>query len=189
MSGTESEQNQEMRGGIPPSLARFAAIWPMICAAIVDHGFTVSYHRLETPKTGIFDGHQILLKPGLNMELQCFTLLHLFGHSVQWVAPSLEHKLAGICDTKDFTRFLKSLHEYEYDAARYGLQLLHELDIRDLDGWFSDFVETDWRYLEHFYLTGTLGQLEDFVTSGTPRVEPWPIPELRHRRVEPRYAF
>jgi hypothetical protein len=29
-----------------------------------------------------------VIDPDVGFEMQCFLLLHLFGHSVQWVAPS-----------------------------------------------------------------------------------------------------
>ena len=43
---------------------------------------------------------------------------------------------------------------YERDASRYGLSLLHEVGVHDLDGWLSDFSACDRTYLEHFYRTG-----------------------------------
>jgi len=33
--------------------------------------------------------------------MQCFILLHLFGHSIQWLAPSLEHKLEDLQHTRE----------------------------------------------------------------------------------------
>ena len=34
------------------------------------------------------------------------------------------------------------------------MQLMHEQGVTRLDQWYSDFVETDWRYVERFYQTG-----------------------------------
>ena len=93
--------------------------------------------------------------------MQCFLLLHLFGHSVQWVAPSIEHKLDDLQHTDDKARFMQVLHDYEFEAAGFGLQLLHERGVTDLDQWYSDFVETDWRYVERYYQTDQLPALED----------------------------
>ena len=48
---------------------------------------------------------------------------------------------------------MKVLHDYEFEAAGFGMQLLHERGVTDLDQWYSDFVETDWRYVERYYET------------------------------------
>ena len=45
--------------------------------------------------------------------MQCFLLLHLFGHSVQWVAPSLAHTVEALQKTDDRTRFMQVLRDYE----------------------------------------------------------------------------
>ena len=43
--------------------------------------------------------------------------VHLFGHSVQWVAPSLAASVEALQTTDDRTRFMEVLHEYELAAA------------------------------------------------------------------------
>jgi hypothetical protein len=164
-------------------------LWPRICTGVVDYGFEISLRRLEPPKTGIFNGEQILLDPDQDLEQQCFTLLHLFGHSVQWVAPTLRRQLDGIQSRDDFERFMTALRAYEFGAARYGLQLLHEQGFRDLDPWLSDFVEADWRYVEHFYRTGQLGDMAQFAVRDAKLIQPAPIPPLRHCKVEPQFSF
>jgi len=90
--------------------------------------------------------------------MQCFILLHLFGHSVQWVAPSLEHKLEDLQHTQDPETYLKVLRAYEFEAAGFGMTLLHEAGVTTLDQWHSDFVETDWRYVRHYYQHGVIPQ-------------------------------
>src|SRR4030095_16159779 len=74
-------------------------LWSKVPSGIVKHGFVIEYRDLEPPRTGIFDGLRIVIDPDVAFEMQCFLLLHLFGHSVQWVAPSLEHKLADLRNT------------------------------------------------------------------------------------------
>jgi len=64
------------------------ALWREVTSGIVKYGFAIEYRDLEPPKTGIFDGLRIVIDPDVGFEMQCFLLLHLFGHSVQWVAPS-----------------------------------------------------------------------------------------------------
>jgi hypothetical protein len=164
-------------------------LWAAISSGVVKHGFTIEYRDLEPPRTGIFDGFRIVIDPDVGFEMQCFLLLHLFGHSVQWVAPSLEHKLDALQHTSDRAEFMQVLRAYEFEAARFGLQLLHERGIADHDQWYSDFVHTDWRYVERYYETDRLPPWEDCIVTGSPHIEPAPIPPLRHRQVEVRFAF
>jgi len=164
-------------------------LWGRVSSGVVKQGFVIEYRDLEPPKTGIFDGLRIVLDPDVTFEMQCFLLLHLFGHSVQWVAPSLEHKLADLQHTDDRERFMQVLHAYEAEAAGFGMQLMHQVGATTLDQWYSDFVETDWRYVERYYETGQLPDWRSCIVSGRPLVTPVPIPELRHREVEVRFAF
>src|SRR3954469_11392926 len=89
------------------------ALWREVTSGIVKYGFTIEYRDLEPPRTGIFDGLRIVIDPDVGLEMQCFLLLHLFGHSVQWVAPSIEYKLADLQHTEDKARFMQVLHDYE----------------------------------------------------------------------------
>ena len=164
-------------------------LWVRISSGIVKYGFVIEYRDLDPPRTGIFDGLRITIDPDVGFEMQCFLLLHLFGHSVQWVAPSLAHKLEALQRTEDRSRFLQVLRDYEFEAARFGMQLMHERGVRRLDPWYSDFVETDWRYVERFYQTGRLSPWTDCIVSGCPLIQPAPIPPLAHRQVEVRFAF
>src|SRR6188768_1448433 len=92
-------------------------LWFKVTSGIVKYGFAIEYRDLEPPRTGIFDGLRIAIDPDVGFEMQCFLLLHLFGHSVQWVAPSIEHKLHALQNEPDKTRFMKVLHDYEFEAA------------------------------------------------------------------------
>jgi hypothetical protein len=168
---------------------RLCALWPRVTSAIVKQGFGIEYRDLEPPRTGIFDGRRLVLDPDVGFEMQCFILLHLFGHSVQWVAPSLERDLVALQTTTDKEAFLEVLKAYEYQAARFGLQLLHSAGVTDLDDWYSDFVATDWRYVERFYREDALPPWEECVLHGQPLIKPATIPPLVHREVEVRYAF
>src|SRR6266498_5801020 len=92
-------------------------LWSKVSSGIVKRGFVIEYRDLDAPRTGIFDGLRIVIDPDVGFEMQCFLLLHLFGHSVQWVAPSLEQKLEDLQHTDDQPRFMRVLHEYEFEAA------------------------------------------------------------------------
>src|SRR5207344_321249 len=114
-------------------------VWAAATSGIIKHGFVIEYRDLEPPRTGIFDGLRIVIDPDVGFEMQCFLLLHLFGHSVQWVAPSLEPTLHDLRNTDDRARFMKALHEYERAAAGFGMQLLRSVGVTTLDQWYSDF--------------------------------------------------
>src|SRR5262245_20482095 len=164
-------------------------LWIKTTSKIVKYGFVLEYRDLEPPRTGIFDGLRIVIDPDVGFEMQCFLLLHLFGHSVQWVAPSLAHKLDALQNTTDQTVFMKVLHDYEFEAASFGLQLIREAGVAGLDQWYSDFVATDWRYVERYYQTGQLPDWRTCIVRDCPRIEPAPIPSLRHHEVQVRFAF
>ena len=164
-------------------------IWLRITSKIVKYGFAIEYRDLEPPRTGIFDGLRLTLDPDVDFEMQCFILLHLFGHSVQWVAPSLAEKLGPLQNTSDREAFMRVLHDYEYEAARFGMQLLHEAGIHDFDQWYSDFVVTDWQYLERYYREGAIPPWRECVATDQPLIQPEPIPPLEHKQMEVRFAF
>lgn len=180
-------RRHDLVGQLPPG--ETVGIWTAITTRVVKYGFALEYRDLEPPRTGIFDGLRIMIDPDVGFEMQCFILLHLFGHSIQWVAPSLAHKLEGLCHTADRRHFMQVLHAYEYEAARFGLQLLHQAGILHLDRWYSDFVATDWRYVERYYETDQIPPWEECLTTADALIEPLTVPPLVHRLVEVRFAF
>ena len=179
----------ELVGQRRTPLGSLLNLWFKATSAIVKYGFAIEYRDLEPPRTGIFDGLRISIDPDVDFEMQCFILLHLFGHSVQWTAPSLAKELAALKDTTDKSVFMRALHAYEYQAARFGMQLMREIGIHDLDQWYSDFVGTDWQYVEKYYATDVIPPWHECVVHNQPIVEPSPIPPIEHRQVEVRYAF
>ena len=174
--------------GAMPS-AELVDLWCRITSAIVKHGFRIQYQDLEPPRTGTFNGMSIVIDPDVGFEMQCFILLHLFGHSVQWTAPSLEESLHDLKHTQDKDRFLKVLRDYEFEAARIGMALMHHSGVRSLDQWYSDFVETDWRYVEKYYRTGVIPEWSDCRAAGCAIIQPTPIPAITLREVAVRFAF
>jgi hypothetical protein len=178
----------------PESIGRLPAerlieLWPRAASRVVKYGFSVELADLEPPRTGIFDGLRIVIDPDVPFEMQCFVLLHLFGHSVQWTAPSLAADLIDLQQTGDKPVFMKALERYEYQAARFGRQLIEETRLMGLERWYSNFVATDWKYVERFYETDVIPTWEECLIEATAPVEPLAIPPLEHRRVEVRYAF
>lgn len=178
----------ERKLGAMPS-AELVDLWIRITSAIVKYGFAIEYRDLEPPRTGTFDGLRIHIDPDVGFEMQCFILLHLFGHSVQWVSPALEGSLDDLQNTDDMDVFLKALRRYEFEAAQLGMQLMHQCGVATMDQWYSDFVETDWQYVRRFYTEGQIPEWEECVTHDCELIEPAEIPELKHRQVEIRFAF
>ena len=68
-------------------------LWAAATSGIVEYRFAIESRDLDPPRTGIFDGLRIVIDPDVGFEMQCSLLLHLFGHSAQWVAPAIKHKL------------------------------------------------------------------------------------------------
>src|SRR4051794_21411086 len=164
-------------------------LWTRVTSGIVKHGFAVEYQDLEPPRTGIFDGLKISIDPDVTFEMQCFLLLHLFGHSVQWVAATPSDKLADLQHAEDREVFMRVLHDYEFEAAGYGLTLLHATGATGFDQWYADFVHTDWRYVEEYYKTNQLPDWSRCVVSGGASIVEKPIPALQHHQVAVRFAF
>ena len=164
-------------------------LWFKATSAIVKYGFAIEYRDLEPPRTGIFDGLKISIDPDVDFEMQCFILLHLFGHSIQWTAPSLAGKLTALQEGADKAVFMGALHAYEYEAARFGMTLIREIGVRDLDQWYSDFVGTDWRYVERYYETGVIPPWHECLAHNQPLIEPLTIPPIEVKQVQVRYAF
>ena len=71
---------------------------------------------------------------------------------------------------------------YEGEAASYGLGLMHEIGITDVDQWFSNYTSADQRYLLHFYRTGDKGEFHEFWREHAKLVEPKEIPKFVPRR-------
>jgi hypothetical protein len=173
----------------PPLMDRLVRLWVQATSGVVKYGFAIEYRDLEAPRTGTFDGLRIVLDPDVDFEMQCFVLVHLFGHSVQWVSPALEASAQAVQNTHDREQFIRVAHDYELEASRLGLQLLHERGVRDMDQWLSDFVESDWRYLRAYYQSGQTPPWAECVVRGCPLLEPLAIPQVKPRSVEVRYAF
>jgi hypothetical protein len=165
------------------------AMWLKCTSRIVKYGFAIEYRDLEAPRTGTFDGLKITIDPDIDFEMQCFILLHLFGHSVQWTSPELAPKLGDLQHTHDKELFLRVLRAYEFEAAQFGLQLMHESGVVELDQWYADFVETDWHYVRRYYTEGAIPPWHECIAASRPLIEARPIPRIEHKAVQVRFAF
>jgi hypothetical protein len=168
--------------------ARLHAVFPLLRDR-VEGRYRIPVRILDVPDpfAGDLDGAEIHLDYLSADDLQVFTLAHLFGHTVQWSLSSRFWTLGGKEPGTYSAEDLAEVDAYERDASRYGLSLLHELGIDDLDGWLSDFSACDRAYLEHFYRTGEKRPPESFWREGTPVLTPLPIPEFTPHRAKFRW--
>ena len=130
------------------------------------------------PFTGDLDGSTILIDHDLDAEDALFILVHLFGHTVQWNTSEEQRRLGAITGFGHPPEIVAQLVEYERQACRYSLQLLHDIGVHDLDQWLADFAACDLAYLVHFYATGEKPPFRSFWKDGQPRLQPLPIPDF-----------
>lgn len=139
----------------------------------------VRIQDVPNPFTGDLDGGVIMVDHDLEIEDAVFILIHLFGHTVQWNV-SAEARAVALLQPATWTdEQLSAAMEYETEAARYSLQLVHDGGFHDLDQWISDFAACDSRYLMHFYKTGERRPFRSFWHDGAPLLTPLAIPEFR----------
>ena len=118
------------------------------------YNIPVSISEVLKPNTGDFDGLRIMVNYDQDLESALFVLVHLFGHTVQWNISAEYRELGTDLSIGKGEAELARIHDYEKNATRYSLQLMHEAGVKDLDRWVSDWWGADWRYLKHYYQTG-----------------------------------
>ncbi len=158
------------------------AVWNKVERTIEDRwGIPVRITDVPHPFTGDLDGSVIAIDHDIELEDALFILIHLFGHTVQWNVSPRAREIAeaqGRPPEAWTPEALAAVEEYERDACRLSLQLLHDVGVRDLDQWVSDFAACDLAYLMHFYKTGEKGEFRSFWKDGTAVMTPLPIPEF-----------
>jgi hypothetical protein len=130
------------------------------------------------PLTGDLDGAEIHIDYAVEEELRLFLLAHLFGHTVQWNTDPHALEIGQLFTPPVSEAELTPILEYEEQAARYSLTLLHEAGVTDRDQWLADFSATDLAYLGHYYRTGEKRDFESFRVTGAPLLEPLPVPKF-----------
>lgn len=156
---------------------------------VVDQGNGIKY---TYPRTGTFNGLRILVSPELSPSEELFVKLHLFGHSIQLCSEPPSTAVTEYLNTADSDEKFKAvLLNYEYEAARYGLQLLYETRIYDLDRWFTVFVYTDHKMVDQAYTNkGIVPKFDECLVTGQTLVLPLPIPtSMKPRLLKERIAF
>jgi hypothetical protein len=168
---------------VRPSDERFREVFNRVEPHIEErYGVPVIIKDVPYPFTGDLDGSEIHVDHFEDIENALFVMAHLFGHTVQWnVSPAArEVGLKQYSNPTDAE--LAELRDYEIAACRYSLQLFHEVSVRDLDQWMSDFAACDYAYLVHFYRTGERRPFRAFWIDDQPLLEPLPIPAFHPER-------
>jgi hypothetical protein len=165
-----------------PASERLAAVLALTRATLRERfAIDVRFVDVQPPFLGDLDGAEIRVQRGHEPGATLFTLAHLFGHTVQWNLCERARSIGGKPDNAYTPAELLEIQQYEQEASRYGLQLLHELGVHDLDQWLSDFAACDFAYLRHFYRTGERADPLRFWRDGMPLLRPQPIPPFTPR--------
>ncbi len=151
------------------------------------YGVAVNLVEVPPPFLGDLDGAEIYIQRHEPGDALLFTLAHLFGHTVQWNTDERLRTLGGRKETDYTAAEMQQIEAYERDASRYGMQLLHEAGVHDLDQWLTDFAACDFAYLKHFYQTGERHSPLDFWCDDQPLLDPLPIPRFTPRRYKLRW--
>ena len=168
--------------------ARLRSVFDRVERMIEDRwGIPVVISDVPNPFTGDLDGEQIIVDHDLDIEDAVFILIHLFGHTVQWNVSARAREIAFAQPGTWSDDALREVCEYEAEACRYSLQLLHDAGIHDLDQWVSDFAACDVAYLMHYYKTGEKRPFRSFWRDQAPLQRPLPIPAFQPTRWISRY--
>ena len=154
------------------------------------YGIPVSIAQVVAPNTGDFDGSQIQIHFDQDIEQALFILIHLFGHTVQWNLSEDLRRIGLDSQPGKSDEELARIFDYECDATRYSLSLLHAAGVHHLDRWATDWWYADWRYLEHFYRTAGKLDVRDLLRPGHgPLLAPLAIPLFVPQRFVSRWSF
>lgn len=154
------------------------------------YNIPVSISDVLDPNTGDFNGTNIMVDYDQDLDSGLFILIHLFGHTVQWNISAEYRELGSDSSVGKSEESLLRIYEYEQNATRYSLQLLHDVGVTDLDRWATDWWHADWKYLSHYYRTGEKLDVRSLVEPGkAPLLTPLPIPDFTPQRWISRWSF
>jgi hypothetical protein len=155
-----------------------------------DYGLVVAIVDVVDPNTGDLDGKNIQVDYAQSDEDRLFLLAHLFGHCVQWNTSAGAREIGQAAYVPTTPDQFRAVQEYEKDASRYGLQLMHEAGVRELDRWLTDLWHADWLYLAHYYRTGEKKDPRSFLGGDPhPVLTPLAIPVFTPRIWPSRFAI
>jgi len=170
---------------------RFKSAYDLVVRRIeARYHIPVSISDVLDPNTGDFDGLRILVDYDQDLESALFVVAHLFGHTVQWNISAEYREVGHDLSIGKGPEQLAKIYDYEKNATRISLQLMHEAGVTDLDQWLSDWWDADWRYLEHYYKTGDKLDFRKLLEPGkaTP-LTPIAIPDFTPQKWLSRWSF
>ena len=114
-----------------------------------DWSIPIIERDIPDPLTGDLNGAEIDIDYAVTPEQRLFLLGHLFGHTVQWNVNESAFNLGRQYKPPVDEKLIPEVLAYEGEAARYGLQMLHQIGITDpeVDQWFSNYTAADQAYL------------------------------------------
>jgi len=146
------------------------------------YGIQVVTRDIPDPLTGDLDGAEIDIDYAVIQEQRLFLLAHLFGHTVQWNMDPALFEIGRRYQPPVNEDLIPAIIAYEREAACYGLAMLHQINITDIDLWFSEYTACDQAYLLHFYRTGEKRDFRCFWADDAPLIRPQPIPRFTPTR-------
>ncbi len=162
-----------------PSKERFLQVFNLVKAHIEKrYEIPVRINDVAAPFTGDLDGAEIHVDYEEEVESALFIVAHLFGHTVQWNVCAEAREIGSVIHDNPSDELITKLCAYEEEACGYSMHLLHELGVRDLDQWLSDFSACDLSYLTQFYKTGEKVDFMSLWVDGTPIMPPLVLPEF-----------
>jgi hypothetical protein len=146
------------------------------------YGIKVVTRDIPDPLTGDLDGLEIHIDYAVTPEQGLFLLAHLFGHTVQWNVDPAAFEIGRQYRPPVPEDLLPAILAYEQEAANYGLFLLHQAEISDVDEWFSAYSACDQAYLLYYYRTAAKHDFRTFWPEKASLIEPKPVPAFKPRR-------
>lgn len=175
--------NQLIHGPLALGMHKADEVFTRVAKRASYYGFDVVVKDLgeidiangKLPETGTFDGFTIAVSSRQMPSPMVFILLHLFGHSVQCCSPS-ESEIVNRFFAAPHDKKIDVLADYEFRAAQFGLQLLHETEYFELDQWFTDYVHADHNMVATYYKTGIVPHISTCLDCGKELIKAAPIP-------------
>lgn len=140
------------------------------------YGIAVVTRNISDLFIGDLNGAEIHIDPAVTPEKHLFLLGHLFGHTVQWNTDPRSFEISELCRPPVNEDLLPSIMNYEQEAAAYALDMFHQIDIMDIDAWFSTYTACDQAYLLHYYRTGERANFHSFWPDKAIPIKAKPIP-------------
>jgi hypothetical protein len=183
-SNSYANARPRLEGAIPMDRQKYYEA----CANTLERYLTRRYRipvltfDVADPFTGDLDGREIHIDYKVEPAERLFLIAHLFGHTVQWSVSPSSRQIGRDLIIPVPEAMILSLLDFEREAASYGLKLMHNNKIKDLDQWFADYSACDLAYLANYYRTGEKKGAKDFWRPNQPPVVPKGIP----RRFKPK---